>query len=116
MPLAKHSILVRRKFIGCSEVDHGGAHIKQIGQKGQVDRVKMLIWRDDCVDSGCDGFESLVPFQIGHRSQRKNYHGCDHADGDGKSNEYSENGKLKPLESNAPLKRVVGACNADNPA
>src|SRR5438067_6650648 len=72
---------VPRQFVELFEVRDGATDIKQIRQKRQVDRVEMLIRRNGGIDSGSDRFHSLVPFQISHRAQRKNYHGRDDSNG-----------------------------------
>ena len=61
-------------FVQGGEVGYGRADIKEIRLKVGVDCVKPLIGWEKCVNFCGNWFYSLVPLQIGHGAERKNYH------------------------------------------
>ena len=75
MPGLNQKIMrVRRQFVQGSEVGYGCAEIKEIRLKVRIDCVKSLVGREERVNLCGNRFNSLVPLQVGHGAERKDYH------------------------------------------
>ena len=70
------------RLFGPLDVRCGGHPLPRLRSRKGEWLLALLILRDDRIDFGRDRFHSLVPFQVSHAAQRKNYHGSD----DSKSN------------------------------
>src|SRR5437899_10418132 len=75
MPRLNQKIMrVRRQFVQGNEIGYGRADIKKIRLKVRIDCIKPLVPREERVNLCGNRFNSFVPFQVSHGTQRKDYH------------------------------------------